>query len=236
MGMFDEVRCDYPLPGTPPEFIKPGHLFQTKDLNCLMEEYAIDAGGVISIPEFTGTIGFYTSNICGTGAGVFTENGEDAESVAYRGVFVGSKIVSLTETRRTKEPAFPVSKMRCSETPDPEAVRAHRERIAAPMVGKRLFMEYGKLPFDDEERGFWVEVVAESDRELCLKVVDPLKSHERVGTLKVEPRILIDSILFDSQEDAKADRDERDADWKRRQDEYAALVESRKSQPADIGQ
>ena len=40
MGMYDEVACDYKLPTTPPEFAaKPGHPYQTKDLDCSLSLY-----------------------------------------------------------------------------------------------------------------------------------------------------------------------------------------------------
>ena len=45
MGMFDHVRCSAPLPGTPPAFVHPGHLFQSKSLDCLMGTYEITAEG-----------------------------------------------------------------------------------------------------------------------------------------------------------------------------------------------
>lgn len=40
MGMFDEIVCNYPIPGE-----KLGAVYQTKDLVCAMEEYEITAEG-----------------------------------------------------------------------------------------------------------------------------------------------------------------------------------------------
>jgi hypothetical protein len=41
VGLFDEVRCEYPLPNAAHQ----GHLFQTKDLENLMDEYVITRRG-----------------------------------------------------------------------------------------------------------------------------------------------------------------------------------------------
>lgn len=42
MGMFDELRCEYPLP----DVEDPGKLvFQTKSLDCLLDNYEIRADG-----------------------------------------------------------------------------------------------------------------------------------------------------------------------------------------------
>jgi hypothetical protein len=42
MGMFDEIRCDYPLPETPDD----GKVqFQTKDFDCILAYYRITEEG-----------------------------------------------------------------------------------------------------------------------------------------------------------------------------------------------
>lgn len=46
MGMYDEIRCEYPLPRTGYRVL-PGHTFQTKDLECLLDKYTITAGGFL---------------------------------------------------------------------------------------------------------------------------------------------------------------------------------------------
>lgn len=46
MGMYDEIRCEYPLPGTGYRVL-PGHAFQTKDLECLLDRYTITAEGLL---------------------------------------------------------------------------------------------------------------------------------------------------------------------------------------------
>jgi len=61
MGMFDDVTCEYPLPAEP----KPkGNDFQTKDFDCLMDQYVITADGRLfkdgSEMQFQGNLNFYT--------------------------------------------------------------------------------------------------------------------------------------------------------------------------------
>lgn len=44
MGMFDDVRCEMPLPGP----VKPKHLsFQTKDFDCVLDLFTITADGTL---------------------------------------------------------------------------------------------------------------------------------------------------------------------------------------------
>lgn len=44
MGMFDNIRCEYPLPGLPDD-AHPD--WQSKSLDCAMGEYTITAGGLL---------------------------------------------------------------------------------------------------------------------------------------------------------------------------------------------
>ena len=41
MGMYDNIKCDYPLPDTEVQC----EIFQTKDFDCLMEDYTITNEG-----------------------------------------------------------------------------------------------------------------------------------------------------------------------------------------------
>ena len=63
MGMFDDIKCDYPLPDDP-----PGIWFQTKSMDKQLEAYEIRRDGTLwalyrrSEPHrlrFTGIINFY---------------------------------------------------------------------------------------------------------------------------------------------------------------------------------
>jgi hypothetical protein len=61
MGMFDEVTCEYALPGEP----KPKDInFQTKNFDCLLDHYMITKDGRLmkenSQVQFHGVLRFYT--------------------------------------------------------------------------------------------------------------------------------------------------------------------------------
>lgn len=49
MGMFDNIQVELPLPGLS-ETAKPN--FQTKDLNCYMDQYRIDGDGFLWRQEY----------------------------------------------------------------------------------------------------------------------------------------------------------------------------------------
>jgi hypothetical protein len=111
MLMFDLIICRVPLPDDPPAFIKPGHLFQSKDLTCDLRTYEITADGRI-VDEDGGDSGrhiveFYTSNIraMDEDEAVYTRDGADAESVKYRAYAVAGKGVRVEVILRTREPA-----------------------------------------------------------------------------------------------------------------------------------
>lgn len=84
MGMFDNIRCEFPLPDG-----FDGKLnFQTKDLENLLSTYVITADGklllatlnyddgdklpVLTVINYHGDIEFYGSNICSVGRGYFS--------------------------------------------------------------------------------------------------------------------------------------------------------------------
>ncbi len=48
MGMFDDVICLHVLPGNPPARIQRAR-FQTKDFECLLDQYTITEAGAITI-------------------------------------------------------------------------------------------------------------------------------------------------------------------------------------------
>ena len=50
MGMFDEIRCEYPLPYSGYRVL-PGHTFQTKSLECGLDEYTITADGLLILQK-----------------------------------------------------------------------------------------------------------------------------------------------------------------------------------------
>jgi hypothetical protein len=47
MGLYDTVKCEYPLPDPAHQSLE----FQTKDLDCLLEAYTITRAGRLFTPE-----------------------------------------------------------------------------------------------------------------------------------------------------------------------------------------
>ena len=48
MGMFDNIKCDYPLPDSPPADLD----FQTKSLECGLDNYSIRADGTLWVQKY----------------------------------------------------------------------------------------------------------------------------------------------------------------------------------------
>jgi hypothetical protein len=66
MGLYDRIRCEYPLP----DGFARTNGWQTKDLECALLDYTITADGRLVLdPDeevpFTGTITFYSNNLLG---------------------------------------------------------------------------------------------------------------------------------------------------------------------------
>lgn len=107
MGMYDNVKCEAPLPDG---FSDPAHMaFQTKDMECELAEYTITADGRLLCTaegqyggatngeqEYTGTIEFYTSNWCGSGCGYcMTDDDQLPWSRTYTATFTDGKLVGI---------------------------------------------------------------------------------------------------------------------------------------------
>lgn len=63
MGMYDNVKCERPLPG--PLHPKYSEWLQSKDMHCEMDTYTITADGRLVgphgwLPEYHGVLNFYT--------------------------------------------------------------------------------------------------------------------------------------------------------------------------------
>ncbi|MEW6635468.1 MAG: hypothetical protein AB1425_01490 [Actinomycetota bacterium] len=94
MGMYDEIRCEYPLPHSGYRVL-PDHTFQTKSLENLLEKYTITADGELiwhkvrleSVPEEErpcyGTPGW--EKPLGKSIGSMREVPEGDERVPYHG-------------------------------------------------------------------------------------------------------------------------------------------------------
>lgn len=81
MGMFDELRCEYPLP----DGWQPARLFQTKDTpDQWMATYVLRADGTlwrerpapVEPVAYHGALTFYTSNIAGASRAGYMTNDE----------------------------------------------------------------------------------------------------------------------------------------------------------------
>ena len=218
MGMYDNISCDYPLPGKLPSFIKPGHVFQTKDLDQCLIHYHITKDGLLETLDqagnqpqnFSGEVEFYDSNICASGPGIYTRNGEDAESVSYLAVFEKGKLQSIKEVENTKEPALkamPIKQFILT----PEDKEKIKRRRAESLFGKRVYVLWG-----GKEEGYFSEVVAENDLQLCLK------NDQKMELMFRSER---DHIFWDTAEEAKASRVARQKEWNERKAEYDAYCE-----------
>lgn len=121
MGMFDTIRCQYPLPGElPPEVASL--MFQSKDLDCLLDEYELttdgqlvvhkrDADGApqatcIPVADYTGVVNMYWSNVVASGPGVYTANGEDAWHLEFAVTLHSGRVVEVRAVRNDRELAL----------------------------------------------------------------------------------------------------------------------------------
>ena len=210
MGMFDYIHCSAPLPGTPPAFVKAGHLFQTKDTpEQYLVTYEITAAGRLFWDgvdqDYHGDIGFYAGNCVGHGPNgngdtiAFTKDGEDAEWVEYRARFSAGQLAEIVETERTRERAQAEQIRREREEmakqmvpPTPNEMN-WQERQAESLVGRTVFVLWGGSPI---ENGYLVEVVAEDAKQFVVK-------GGRDG-FQIIRRFQRDRTFFDSAADALA--------------------------------
>jgi hypothetical protein len=207
MGMFDSVRCEYPLPGDPPANAAELE-FQTKDLDCLLETFTISKEGILEGKEhFTGSINFYTNNIVARGPGIYTRHGEDAQSLKYLCVFIDGKVSKITEIENRREPALKYREI-IVDKPSHEEVERRRQRQAESLVGRKLCIWWG----GDFREPYMAAVVAENSSELVFQKDD--------GRFEILDRSQRDHSFFDSREDGKKHKDARVAEWARRKAEY----------------
>jgi hypothetical protein len=216
MGMFDEITCEYPITGGLPAWITR-HPFQTKDLECCLQMYHISADGSFSLPEWTGTLNFYTDNVVGSGPGIYTENGEDAEYLDCTAKIVHGKVVGSIQVERKSHKAWPISKMHIFEKPTQQQVKRWQQRIAEQLIGKRLYVLWG-----GQDTGYWVTVMTENAKQLCVCHEADAKYHE-AGDLELLDRRDRDRIFWDSEEEALAHRKARNDNWDREKAEFEAF-------------
>jgi len=190
--MFDYVKCDYPLPGKPVEFVDE---FQTKDLGCTLETITITQDGKISPEEydnFTGEIEFYGNTISACGPlGQYTYDGEDAESVTFKAIFVDGKLIDIQQLHYEREVALSSKDMPNFF----ERGKGSELKENDSFVGKKLFLLWGGVELKD---GYYVEVVYESDKQLV---------YENEGRLELIYRSDIGRLLYKDEEEARIDRE-----------------------------
>lgn len=217
MGMFDEIVCDFPLPGSPPAFIRPGHVFQTKSLDCEMVNYRIAADGTFSMPDYTGTIEFDTSNfVASVGEFTFTRDGEDYERVDYRAIIASGRLTGIWEIDRERKNALPLSLIHEVEAAERARTTPGR-RIDADTVcpiGSRVYIMGG-----GDTVGHWARITAQSGSAVSIQV-------EGCGDLEIHDLRL--GQVFTDEESALAARRDRDERRERTRARYAAALEERK--------
>lgn len=221
MGMFDYITCSAPLPGTTPTFVKPGHKFQTKDLDCLMETYEITADGRLLGSEMQEvkhygcfTVDFYTSNASGGWGNItFTRQGEDFESADYTAMFVDGRLRGIHQTAYERKPALQQKNIGYQK-PTADDVAEHRRAEQESLAGRRMYLRYG-----GSDAGADVEVVAEGPKEWVVRKTD--------DTFEVIDRRMRGSTFFASAAEADAQDASRQAEYDRQKAEYDAMLARR---------
>ena len=206
MGMYDNIICEYPIAGGLPGWITK-HPFQTKDLDCTLETYRILSNGSFSVPGWTGILNFYTSNVVGSGPGIYTENGEDAEYLDCTAKIIDGKVIGDIQVERKSHKAWPVSKMGLERTPTKGEVRDWQKRIAEKLTGKKLYVLWG-----GQDVGYWVTVIAENRQQLCVCHEADTK-YRKAGEFELLDRRDRDRIFWDSKEQALGQRKAREQAW-----------------------
>lgn len=187
MGMYDSVICEYPLPGTPLEFLSD---FQTKDLECHLDTVRISSDGrLLGYEDFTGEVEFYGCNIVmGSPWGTYTQDGEDIENVTYSAKFLNGKLQSIEQTHYSRKPAL------SSKDAPPRGFDDMESELneSDSFLGKRLYVLWGGRRPD---RGYYVEVVSETEKQLCCK------SDE--GQMEVIHRFQVGNCIWKDREEAE---------------------------------
>ena len=222
MGMFDYIECVYPLPGLP-RFVGAGHRFQTKDAEPLsMDTHSIDANGRISIEGFSGDLEFYTSNIVGVGPGVYTRDGEDAESVTYVASFKDGQLQRVERTSYECEAGMKNTNE--FKAPTVEELKACKARVDESLEGRTVYVWPG-----GDKHGYEAWVVHENAKQVVLESGDKAEVRSRSDR---------DRIFFDSREAALRHLDEKRRSWEAKKaeyDQYAAEWEARRASVPALG-
>jgi len=120
MGMFDEIRCNYPTPIQLPTWVE---WFQTKDLTCALLRFEITADGRLvelsdepdDWSDYHADLRFYTSNLVMSNQdGLWVENhtGDQYEHFEFTARFTDGKLSRIRLTKHCREPAKPVGMLK----------------------------------------------------------------------------------------------------------------------------
>lgn len=216
MGMFDYVVCELPLPGRVPAWLKPGHLFQTKDTPPqALDTFRIKADRTITHQGYdadhspqkectcvgmNASIEFRTNNICGVhGPALYTRDGEDAVSLAYVAVVVNGIVVDVQQTECEVRPAWAIR-------PPGRAIQLSNvdqkklaERLNERLLGTERYVRPSYASLD----GYKVRIVFETDQELVALALEA-SSFKKAGSMEILDRNDRDRTHFDTKADAEA--------------------------------
>lgn len=247
MGMFDHVICKYPLPGDIPEWAKTN--FQTKDLDCVLDTIEITEDGrlktrdnwegektIADYSNYTGTIDIYASNVCCSGPGIYTREGEPAHYLEYSLTFVNGKVTETKELENRKQLAAPASLFHENfQKYNPQCTEEDRKKRdewrKESLVGRIMTLKYGgsgAIPYE-------VEVISENDKELVVRLTkdQSVFSYEEnlvaknKGDHEIVNRWQRGSTLFDSVEEAMAYEEKRKREWQEQEESFKKAIEGK---------
>jgi hypothetical protein len=184
------------------------------------------------IPErhelYTGTIEFYGSNVVASGPGRYTRNGEDAEDVEYKAIFVEGRLTSVSQTQYSIQPSTTLPKRLLPTLLTQEERSEIKAREAESLVGKTIYVLWG-----GQEDGYYTTVIAEDDRELVCQAKEERKSSwgVKLSNFEIMGRFNRDTTFFDTKEEAFAHRKERSDLWESEKQEYERIIAEKKLTP-----
>lgn len=218
MGMFDYVRCQYPLPGNPSPTVQ-GADFQTKDLDCLLDLYTIERDGALKdkngqLVNITAELHIYCSNVVASGPGTYTANGEDQEWGDYTFTFVDGIARSVTINDVGRRPALKSSDHWDHRTPGEIAEQSAIAERAEEAINQQpsICLWWGSM---DNKEGVMVDVVAREGEQIVVR-------HD--GNLEIIASWQAGSTVFASIEDGRRWRKIRQDAWQRGRALYEAHV------------
>lgn len=228
MGMFDDIKCEYPLPGTPLALIVPN--FQTKDLECSLDQYEITEDGRLiqtftsfgaepqGFVPYTGVINFYNSNGSAGAYGIcFTSKGEDLESAEYNATFKDGIVTSIEQVEYSREPALGYKETERLLAPlFPDEVEVDE---SDPDVGAQMYIQYG-----GDSAGFPATLAVKGAKKWALTTED--------GDIETMHPSDLGNILFHTQADAEAQRNAHTISWQQRTEYCAKLLAEKIAQKA----